>query len=124
MDRHMKSDILTLSPAALQRVKNILANEPPTKGLRISIEKGGCAGFSYKMDVSSSKVGDEVIQTEAGAVIVAADAILYLLGSKMDVKNTQFSSTFVFENPNQTSSCGCGESFEIKPVNLEQPSIN
>jgi len=120
----MKSDILTLSPAALERVKSILANEPLTKGLRISIEKGGCAGFSYKMDVSSSKVGDEVIQTEAGAVIVAADAILYLLGSKMDVKNTQFSSTFVFENPNQTSSCGCGESFEIKPVSLEQSSIN
>jgi iron-sulfur cluster assembly protein len=109
-----KLDVMTVSPAAAERVRGLLANADPGAGLRISVEKGGCAGMSYKMDLAEPQKGDEVIEFEGGRVIVDGAAVLYLLGTRMDVKTTQFSSTFVFENPNQTSACGCGESVELK----------
>jgi iron-sulfur cluster assembly protein len=109
-----KLDVMTVSPAAAERVRGLLANAEPGAGLRISVEKGGCAGMSYKMDLAEPQKGDEVIEFEGGRVIVDGAAVLYLLGTRMDVKTTQFSSTFVFENPNQTSACGCGESVELR----------
>jgi iron-sulfur cluster assembly protein len=109
-----KMDVMKVSPAATERVRGLLAGSAPGAGLRISVEKGGCAGMSYKMAVAEPERGDEVIDFEGGRVIVDAKAVLYLLGTLMDVKTTQFSSTFVFENPNQTSACGCGESVELK----------
>ena len=84
------------------------------------MEKGGCAGMSYKMEIGEPQMGDEVIDFDGGRVIVDAAAVLYLLGTRMDVKTDQFSSTFVFENPNQTSACGCGESVELKPADPAQ----
>lgn len=109
-----KLSVMTVSPAAAERVGGLLANAAPGAGLRVSVEKGGCAGMSYKMTIAEPEKGDEVIDFEGGRVIVDAKAVLYLLGTTMDVKTTQFSSTFVFENPNQTSACGCGESVELK----------
>jgi len=109
---------MTVSPAAVARLRGLLAAAAPGAGLRVSVEKGGCAGMSYKMEIGEPRKGDEVIETEGGRVIVDAGAVLYLLGTKMDVKTTQFASTFVFENPNQTSACGCGESVELKPADL------
>jgi iron-sulfur cluster assembly protein len=76
--------------------------------------------MSYKMEIAAPRKGDEVIDTEGGRVIVDAAAVLYLLGTTMDVKTTKFSSTFVFENPNQTSACGCGESVALTPVDPER----
>ena len=112
----MSLAVMTVSPAAVDRLRGLLANAAPGAGLRVSVEKGGCAGMSYKMEIGEPRKGDEVIDTEGGRVIVDAGAVLYLLGTKMDVKTTQFASTFVFENPNQTSACGCGESVELKPA--------
>ncbi|RTL86095.1 MAG: iron-sulfur cluster assembly accessory protein [Hyphomicrobiales bacterium] len=109
-----KLDVMTISPAAAERVRGLLAKAAAGRGLRISVEKGGCAGMSYKMEIGEPQRGDEVIDFDGGRVIVDAKAVLYLLGSRMDVKTTAFSSTFVFENPNQTSACGCGESVELK----------
>ncbi|HEY8162038.1 MAG TPA: iron-sulfur cluster assembly accessory protein [Methylocystis sp.] len=109
-----KLSVMTVSPAAAERVRGVLANAAPGAGLRVSVEKGGCAGMSYEMAIAGPEKGDEVIDFEGGRVIVDAKAVLYLLGTTMDVKTTQFSSTFVFENPNQTSACGCGESVELK----------
>ncbi|PPD02864.1 MAG: Fe-S cluster assembly scaffold SufA, partial [Methylocystis sp.] len=105
---------------AAERVRGLLASGAEGKGLRVSVEKGGCAGMSYKMEIAEPKRGDEVIDVEGGRVIVDAAAVLYLLGTTMDVKTTQFSSTFVFENPNQTSACGCGESVELTPADPEK----
>ena len=113
-----KMSVMNVSPAAAERVRGLLATADEGKGLRVSVEKGGCAGMSYKMDIAEPKKGDEIIDVEGGRVIVDAAAVLYLLGTTMDVKTTQFASTFVFENPNQTSACGCGESVELKPVDL------
>ncbi|TLG72865.1 iron-sulfur cluster assembly accessory protein [Methylocystis sp. B8] len=113
-----KMSVMNVSPAAAERVRALLATADEGQGLRVSVEKGGCAGMSYKMDIAEPKKGDEIIDVEGGRVIVDAAAVLYLLGTTMDVKTTQFSSTFVFENPNQTSACGCGESVELTPANL------
>lgn len=111
-----KMSVMNVSPAAAERVRGLLARAPEGSGLRVSVEKGGCAGMSYKMEIAEPKKGDEIIDVAGGRVIVDAAAVLYLLGTTMDVKTTQFSSTFVFENPNQTSACGCGESVELKPA--------
>lgn len=115
-----KMSVMNVSPAAADRVRGLLAKAQEGQGLRVSVEKGGCAGMSYKMEIAEAKKGDEVIEVEGGRVIVDAAAVLYLLGTTMDVKTTQFSSTFVFENPNQTSACGCGESVELKPAEPEK----
>ncbi|MGJ0505445.1 MAG: HesB/IscA family protein [Methylocystis sp.] len=115
-----KMSVMNVSPAAAERVRGLLAKAQEGQGLRVSVEKGGCAGMSYKMEIAEAKEGDEVIEVEGGRVIVDAAAVLYLLGTTMDVKTTQFSSTFVFENPNQTSACGCGESVELKPAEPEK----
>lgn len=109
-----KMSVMNVSPAAAERVRTLLAKASPGQGLRVSVEKGGCAGMSYKMEIGEPLPGDEVIESDGARVIVDAKAVLYLLGTTMDMKSTQFSSTFVFENPNQTSACGCGESVELK----------
>ncbi|CCJ05695.1 iron-sulfur cluster assembly accessory protein [Methylocystis sp. SC2] len=120
MTSMQKMSVMNVSPAAAERVRSLLAASAEGEGLRVSVEKGGCAGMSYKMEIAEPKRGDEVIDIEGGRVIVDAAAVLYLLGTTMDVKTTQFSSTFVFENPNQTSACGCGESVELTPADPER----
>jgi iron-sulfur cluster assembly protein len=117
MSLALSSNVLSLSDAAAERVRGLLSVAPsPVMGLRVSVEKGGCAGMSYKMDLAEPSPGDEVVEQEGARVIIDAKAVLYLLGTRMDVKTDQFSSTFVFENPNQTSACGCGESVALTPA--------
>jgi iron-sulfur cluster assembly protein len=112
-----KPSVMSVSAAAAERVRGLLAcADNPAAGLRVSVKKGGCAGMSYKMEIAEPRAGDELIEQEGARVIVDAKAVLYLLGTRMDVKTTQFASTFVFENPNQTSACGCGESVELTPA--------
>jgi len=108
--------VLSLSDAAAARVRSLLAGAAPAVGLRVSLEKSGCAGMAYKMELAAPSPGDEVIEQEGAKVIVDAKALLYLLGTRMDVKTENFSSTFVFENPNQTSACGCGASVALTPA--------
>jgi iron-sulfur cluster assembly protein len=97
-------------------VRGLLSGAPADAGLRVSVEKGGCAGMSYKMEIGAARPGDEVVDEGGARVIVDAKAVLFLLGSRMDVKTTKFSSTFVFENPNETLACGCGESVALTPA--------
>ena len=118
MSLALSSNVLSLSDAAAERVRGLLrVASSPVTGLRVSVEKGGCAGMSYKMDLAEPSPGDEVVEQEGARVIIDAKAVLYLLGTRMDVKTDQFSSTFVFENPNQISACGCGESVALTPAN-------
>jgi iron-sulfur cluster assembly protein len=118
----LSSNVLSLSAAAAERVRGLLSGGPsPASGLRVSVEKGGCAGMSYKMTLADPMPGDEVVEQDGARVIVDAKAVLYLLGTRMDVKTDQFSSTFVFENPNQTSACGCGESVALTPADPARP---
>ncbi|ARN80599.1 HesB/IscA family protein [Methylocystis bryophila] len=109
--------VIALSDAAVDRVRSLTAKaQSPEAGLRISVEKGGCAGMSYKMELAQPEPGDEIVEQAGARVIVDAKAVLYLLGARMDVKTDRFSSSFVFENPNQTASCGCGESVSLTPA--------
>ncbi len=117
MSLALTSNVLSLSESAAERVRGLLATAAtPATGLRVSVEKSGCAGMAYKMALAEPEPGDEVIEKDGARVIVDSKAILFLLGSRMDVKTENFSSTFVFENPNQISACGCGESVALNPA--------
>ena len=111
----MTKQIITLSDNAAQRIKEIMANtKDPSIGVRIGVKSGGCAGMSYVMEYAkSSNSNDEIIEDKGVKVLIDPKAIMYLLGTEMDYKKEELSSTFVFKNPNETERCGCGESFKI-----------
>lgn len=109
--------VVSLTDAAATRIHEIMAQAPgEALGLRVGIKKGGCAGMEYTFEIAREiGKGDEVVVEKDATVVVDAKAVLFLLGTELDFKTDRFSSTFVFNNPNQVSACGCGESVEIKP---------
>ena len=111
----MTKQIITLSDNAAQRIKEIMSNtKDPSIGVRIGVKSGGCAGMSYVMEYAkSSNSKDEVIEDKGVKVLIDPSAVMYLLGTEMDYKKEELSSTFVFKNPNETERCGCGESFKV-----------
>ena len=111
----MTKQIITLSDNAAQRIKEIMANaKDHSIGVRIGVKSGGCAGMSYVMEYAkSSNSNDEVIEDKGVKVLIDPSAVMYLLGTEMDYKKEELSSTFVFKNPNETERCGCGESFKV-----------
>lgn len=112
--------VMTLSDAAAARVKAITENAgPDAVGIRVGIKKGGCAGMEYAIDlVTEPNAKDDLVEHDGAKVWVAPEAVLYLLGTRMDFEVTTLRSGFTFNNPNQTSACGCGESVELKPADL------
>ncbi len=112
--------VVTLTDAAAERVREIMA-EKPAAGLRVGVKNGGCAGMSYTMEFAD-EIGphDEVIDDKGVRVLIDPKAVLFLLGTQMDFQTTKLSSGFVFKNPNQTSACGCGESVAIEPAQADQ----
>ena len=110
--------VLTLTDAAAEGVKTIMArSETPVAGLRVGVKKGGCAGMEYTMEYASEvRPIDEVVEDKGVCILIEPSAILFLLGTEMDFKSDKLTSGFVFNNPNQTSACGCGESVEIRPA--------
>lgn len=113
-----KMNVLSLTDAAAARIREQIArSEAPVVGLRVGVEKGGCAGMSYTMNYANEiKPFDEVVEDKGVKLIVDAKAVLFLLGTTLDVKTDKFSSGFTFLNPNETSACGCGESVSIEPA--------
>ena len=111
----MTKQIITLSDNAAQRIKEIMTNAKDSSiGVRIGVKSGGCAGMSYIMEYAkSSNSNDEVIEDKGVKVLIDPSAVMYLLGTEMDYKKEELSSTFVFKNPNETERCGCGESFKV-----------
>ena len=116
-----KFKVMTLTDAAAARVREIVdAAEGELAGLRIGVKNGGCAGMSYTMEMAKSAApGDEVIEDKGARVLIDPKAVLFLLGTQMDFSTSKLSSGFVFNNPNQTSACGCGESVAITPAKPE-----
>mgnify|MGYP001414678147 CR=1 FL=1 len=106
--------VITLSDNAANRIKEIMSNnEKNSIGVRVGVKSGGCAGMSYIMEYAKEiNPTDEIIEDKGVKVFIDPGAIMYLLGTEMDYKQEQFSSTFVFKNPNETERCGCGESFK------------
>jgi iron-sulfur cluster assembly protein len=113
-----RMQVMTITDAAAERVRSAVANaEKPVVGLRVGVKNGGCAGMSYTVEYAEAvNPFDEVIEDKGVKVLVDPKAILFLLGSEMDLKTDKFASTFVFRNPNETSACGCGESVAITPA--------
>ena len=106
--------VITLSDNAANRIKEIMSKDKKESiGVRIGVQSGGCAGMSYVMEYAKEiNQTDEIIEDKGVKVFIDPSAIMYLLGTEMDYKQEQFSSTFVFKNPNETERCGCGESFK------------
>tara|TARA_B100001113_G_C20774720_1_gene476914 strand:+ start:297 stop:632 length:336 start_codon:yes stop_codon:yes gene_type:complete len=109
------SPIIKLSDKAANKIKEIMSGaEKKVLGVRVSVKSGGCAGMSYVMEYSKEvNPNDEVIEDKGVKVFIDSAAVMYLLGTEMDYKKEEFSSSFVFNNPNETERCGCGESFKI-----------
>ena len=107
--------IITLSDKAAERIKQIMsAAKDGSIGVRVGVKSGGCAGMSYIMEyINKPNPNDEIIEDKGVKVFIDSAAVMYLLGTEMDYKKEDFSSNFVFKNPNETERCGCGESFKI-----------
>jgi iron-sulfur cluster assembly protein len=118
----MMPKVMTMTDAAVRRVNALMASNPNALGLKIGIKKGGCAGMEYTMAVAEQKgTHDEVIEQDGAVLLVEPAAIMYLLGTEMDFKTDKLSSQFVFNNPNQRGSCGCGESVNLVPAAEGEP---
>ena len=109
---------MKLTDAAAMRVREIMAkSDKPMAGLRIGVKNGGCAGMEYTMEwAAEQKPFDEVVEDKGAKVLIDPKAVMFLLGTEMDFQASALKSGFVFNNPNQTSACGCGESVQLKPA--------
>lgn len=117
--------VISLTDRAAERIKAIMADaERPIAGLRVGVKNGGCAGMSYTMEYAEERrAGEDVIEDRGVTVFIDPKAVLFLLGTEMDFQTTKLSSQFVFNNPNQTSACGCGESVAITPATPDRLPI-
>lgn len=106
---------LILTNAAINRIREICRSRPEVIGLRIGVKQRGCSGLSYTLDYATQRNQSDVeIIEEDVRIFMDKKAQLTLIGSQMDYKNDRLSSEFVFNNPNATGTCGCGESFTVK----------
>ena len=106
--------MLTLTPAAIAKVKSILAERGEESGLRIAVIGGGCSGFQYQMTLDKeASPGDEILEQDGLKLFVDNRSIVYLKGAQVDYVDGLSGSGFKFDNPNSRGSCGCGESFHV-----------
>ena len=113
-----RPQVMRLTEAAAERIKAVMAQSgEPVAGLRVGVKNGGCAGMEYTMEYADAvKPTDEVIEEKGVKLLIDPKAVLFLLGTEMDFKTEKLSAQFVFNNPNQTSACGCGESVQLTPA--------
>lgn len=116
-----RPQVMRLTEAAAARIKEIMANtDKPFAGVRVGVKNGGCAGMAYTMEYAEAvNPADEVVEDKGVRLLIDPKAVLFLLGTEMDYKVDKLSAQFVFNNPNQTSACGCGESVQLMPANEE-----
>lgn len=112
--------VISLTDRAVERIKEIMENNPDAQGIHIGVKKGGCAGMEYTINLMKEPDGSfDIVEKDGARVFVGREAVLFLLGTQMDFETTTLRTGFVFNNPNQTSACGCGESVELTPVTME-----
>ena len=116
-----RPQVMRLTDAAAERIKAVMAKaDRPFAALRVGVKNGGCAGMSYVMEYAEKiDPRDEVIEDKGVRILIDPKAVLFLLGTEMDYKVEKLSAQFVFNNPNQTGACGCGESVQLEPAGGE-----
>jgi len=115
-----RPQVMRLTDAAAARVRELSARaESEIVGLRVGVKNGGCAGMSYTVEYAHDiRPSDEVVEDKGVKILVDPKAVLFLLGTEMDFKVDKLSAQFVFNNPNQTGACGCGESVQLTPAKV------
>ena len=105
---------VTVTERAARRINQIVADEADARMLRVSVEGGGCSGFSYRFDLVGKAEPDDIVIERSGAtVLVDAVSVPYILGSELDYVDDLIGASFKVQNPNATASCGCGTSFSV-----------
>ena len=118
---HIMPKVVTLTGAAVSRVRSLMAANPDALGLKIGVKKGGCAGMEYTMSMADKKgPHDDVVEQDGAVLLIEPAAIMYLLGTEMGFQTDKLASQFVFNNPNQQGSCGCGESVNLVPASVTE----
>ena len=113
-----RPQVMRLTDAAASRIKTVMAQAgKPVAGVRVGVKNGGCAGMEYTMEYADAvNPADEIVEDKGVKLLIDPKAVLFLLGTEMDYKTEKLSAQFVFNNPNQTSACGCGESVQLTPA--------
>ena len=113
-----RPQVVRLTEAAAERIKAVMAKaDRPIAAVRVGVKNGGCAGMSYVMEYAETiNPLDEIVEDKGVRILIDPKAVLFLLGTEMDYKIDKLSAQFVFNNPNQTSACGCGESVQLEPA--------
>ncbi|HTE78925.1 MAG TPA: iron-sulfur cluster assembly accessory protein, partial [Xanthobacteraceae bacterium] len=112
-----RPQVVRLTEAAAERIKTVMAKaDHPIAAVRVGVKNGGCAGMAYIMEYAE-KINplDEVVEDKGVRILIDPKAVLFLLGTEMDYRIDKLSAQFVFNNPNQTAACGCGESVQLEP---------
>ena len=111
----MTEQLINITDKALDQIKNIFEAEEraPDVGLRLGVIGGGCSGLSYKIDFDEKKEKDNILEFGEVRVFIDIKSAIYLKGITLDFKDGLNGKGFVFENPNATNTCGCGESFSV-----------
>ncbi len=111
----MTAPLFTLSENAQKQIAELLSKQEDSIGLKIGLNTKGCAGLSYTMDYANNDniEGYELVNGYDFPLYIDNKAIMYVIGTEMDYIKEEFGERFIFNNPNQTSECGCGESFHV-----------
>ena len=110
------NNVLSITSKATEQIKKIMSSAPDgMDSVIIGVDKSGCSGYAYKLDFGNSSdfKNFEIIDQDGTKVLIDPKATMFLLGSVMDYSEDKLASRFVFDNPNEKSTCGCGESFNI-----------
>jgi iron-sulfur cluster assembly protein len=116
-----RPQVIRLTDAAADRIKYVMANAAnEVVGVRVGVKNGGCAGMSYTMEYAETvNPLDEIVEDRGVRLLIDPKAVLFLLGTEMDYKTDKMQAQFIFNNPNQISACGCGESVQLTAAKLE-----
>ena len=111
----MTPSMITLTEAAADRVKSLVGRaEKPVLGLRVGVKTRGCSGLSYFVEYAEDqKKFEDVVEDKGVKIFIDPTAVMFLIGSEMDYQEDKFQTGFVFNNPNESGRCGCGESFHV-----------
>ena len=111
----MNNKLLSITENAADQIKKIIgSSKEKCLGVKVGVDKTGCSGYAYKMDYAFGNVdGFDVVEDKGVKIFIEPAATMFLIGSEMDYKIEKLSSRFVFNNPNEKSTCGCGESFNV-----------